>query len=323
MDDRAEIMNGSSLTVREGQVAIFTKDGKIADVFAPGRYRLETRNLPVLTTLMNWNKGFNSPFKCDVYFVKTTQFTGQKWGTANPFTMRDADFGVIRIRGFGTYSFKVNDARLFMLELLGSKGEFTTASLNDYLRSIITSNISDIIAGSKFSAIDLASKLTEFNEIARTSLQAKFNSLGMELVKLVVENISFPENVEKAIDERASLGVMGDKMGSFVQMQQAQAMRDAAKNTGSIGTMFGMGMMGGAGNMMSGNMAGGMAMNQARDTAGGLGGGFCTGCGAQTKPGAKFCHGCGAKQNAGGGCSKCGTALKAGAKFCAECGTKA
>jgi len=321
MTDRAEIMNGSSLTVREGQVAIFCKDGRIADVFAPGRYKLETKNLPVLTSLMSWNKGFNSPFKCDVYFINTTQFSGQKWGTSNPFTIRDKDFGMIRIRGFGSYSFRVADAKLLMIEMLGSKPNFTTADISEHLRSIITSNITDIIADSKYGALDLSSKLTQFNEIARTALQNKFfGPIGLTLSTFVVENISFPENVEKAIDERSGVGIMNDKMGSYVAMQQAQAMRDAAKNSGSIGTMFGMGMMGGMGGMVGGNPNGGFgAMNQAQDKPAG---GFCSKCGTGLQPGAKFCGGCGEKQGGGSGCGKCGAAVKPGAKFCPECGNK-
>lgn len=321
MTDRVEIMSGSQLIVREGQVAIFVKEGRVADVFSPGRYKLETRNMPILTSLLNWNKGFNSPFKAEVYYVTTTQFSGQKWGTSNPFTMRDAEFGVIRIRGFGTYSFKITDPKLFMLELLGSKGEFTIDKIQDHLRSIITSNISDIIAGSKFSAIDLSSKLTEFNEIAKTSLQARFNAIGMTLVSMIVENISFPAEVEKAIDERSSLGIMSDKMGTYVQMQQAKAMRDVANNPGMAGTFMGVGMMG---NMMGGAAGGNMAMNTARDaSSGGLGGSkFCTKCGAGIKTGAKFCAECGAKQGEDNICGKCKSPVKPGAKFCPECGNK-
>jgi membrane protease subunit (stomatin/prohibitin family) len=324
MDDRAEIMNGSQLIVREGQVAVFTKEGRIADVFAPGRHVLNTRNMPILTTLMNWGTGFNSPFKCDVYFVNTTQFTGQKWGTSNPFTMRDADFGMIRIRGFGSYSFRVSDAKLLMIEMLGSKPNFTTQDIQEHLRSIITSNISDIIAGSKYSAIDLSSKLTQFNEIARTALQSKyFDPIGLTLSAFVVENISFPENVEKAIDERSSVGIMSDKMGSFVAMEQARAMRDAAQNPGGMGMMFGMGMMGGGG-----PMGGFGPMNQAQDRPSNIGqqsggGGFCSKCGAGLKSGAAFCSGCGQKQGGGSTCSKCNAGLKSGSRFCAKCGTAA
>ena len=298
MNDRVEIMNGSQLVVREGQVALFVKEGRLADVFAPGRHKLNTPNLPILTSIMNWNKGFNSPFKCVVYFINTTQFTGQKWGTANPFTMRDPEFGVIRIRGFGTYNFKVVDPKMLLLELLGARNEFTVSNIKEKLRSLITSSISDIIANSKYSAIDLSTKLKDFNVIARDALQPKFNNIGLQLTVFVVENISFPEEVERAIDSRSSVGILNDKMGSFVAMQQAQAMRDMANNPSGFGGGM-MGMMG------MGMMGGNMAMNNVQDTNPGSGlatsntppasgGGFCSNCGtARAGTDARFCGNCG------------------------------
>jgi len=317
MDDRAEIMNGSTLVVREGQTAIFVKDGKIADIYAPGRYKLTTANMPILTTLMSWSTGFNSPFKCEVYYVNTTIFTGQKWGTANPFTMRDKDFGMIRIRGFGTYNFKVLDPKMLMVSLLGSRGEFTTANIREKLRSIITSNISSIIASSNYSAIDLATKLQDFNKIARDQLNPKFNAVGFDLTLLVVENISFPEEVERAIDSRSSVGVMSDKMGSFVAMQQANAMRDMANNPSGFGGAFmGIGMMGG---MMGG---GGMAMNQAQDAPPQPKAPAtkpCQKCQVPMPKAANFCGQCGTQQAAARHCTQCGT--KAKGKFCGQCGT--
>jgi membrane protease subunit (stomatin/prohibitin family) len=319
MNDRVEIMNGSSLTVRQGQVAIFMKDGRIADVFAPGRYKLSTQNLPVLTTIMNWTKGFNSPFKADVYFVETTQFTAQKWGTTNPFTMRDKDFGTIRVRGFGKYAFRVTDAKLFMQTMTGSKKEFTTEMIGEHLRGIILSKFTDIIASSGYSAIDLASKKTQFNEIARVSLATDFEAIGLALMTFVVENLSFPEEVEKAIDKSSSLGILGHQMHNYTAMAQADALRDAAKNPGMAGTMMGVGLLGAMGqNIAAGTMAN--AQQPARPAAAG-GKRFCTDCGGELKPGARFCSTCG-KQQPSGGCAGCGAKLKPNAKFCAECGQK-
>jgi membrane protease subunit (stomatin/prohibitin family) len=313
MDSRAEIMNGSSLTVREGQAAIFMKDGRIADVFAPGRYKLHTANLPVLTSIMSWNKGFNSPFKCDVYFVETTQFAGQKWGTTNPFTMRDKEFGIIRVRGYGKYSFRITDAKLFMQTMAGSKREFTTLMIGDHLKGLILSKLTDVIADSGYSAIDLASKLTQFNEIARKALNEDFEQIGMALMSFVVENLSFPDEVEKAIDQSSSLGILGGQMHNYTKMAQADAMRDAAKNPGMAGTMFGMGVMGGLGAQVAAGVNNSQPDGAKR---------FCTECGGYTlNPNAKFCPECG-KPFAKGGCPKCGAKNKPGAKFCADCGTK-
>jgi len=322
MNDRAEIMNGSQLIVREGQVAIFMKYGRIADVFAPGKYKLQTANLPVLTSIMNWNKGFNSPFKCDVYYVETTQFAGQKWGTTNPFTMRDKDFGVIRVRGFGKYSFRVTDAKLFMQTMAGSKKEFTTEMITDHLRGIIISKMTDVIAESGYSAIDLASKLTNFNSVAQASLKVDFEAIGLALMTFVVENLSFPEEVEKAIDKSSSLGVLGGQMHNYTAMAQADALRSAAANPGMGGTMFGMGVMGGLGQNMG--MFGGQQQQpqQPQRPAPQAGGNFCSQCGHQNQQGAKFCANCGNKKMATGGGCACGAKIKPGAKSCGECGTK-
>jgi len=288
MTDRAEIMNGSSLTVREGQVAVFMKDGRIADVFAPGRYKLHTANLPILTSLMSWSKGFNSPFKCDVYFIETSQFSGQKWGTSNPFAMRDKDFGIIRVRGYGKYSFRVTDAKLFMQTFAGSKREFTTEAVGEHVRGIILSELTGIIAGSGLSAIDLSSSLLKLNEICLKELKDDFERIGLALVSFVVENLSFPEDVEKAIDKSSSLGILGGQMGNYQKMAAADAMRDAAKNPGMTGTMFGMGVAGTLGGMMAG-VAG-------SSSGGGGGAKFCQNCGAPiTNPNAKFCPECGVK----------------------------
>lgn len=319
MESRAEIINGSSLTVREGQVAILCKDGKIADIFAPGRHKLSTANLPVLTSVMSWGKGFRSPFVCDVFFVNTSLLTGNKWGTQNPFTMRDAEFGVIRVRSFGIYNFRVVDPRLVMVNLLGGGADFNADNIVVKLRSIITSNLSNIIASSKYSAIDLATKLQDFSVIARKQLDDGFRTIGFELQLLVVENISFPPEVERVIDSRSSIGVLDGKMGSFVAMQQAQALRDMANNpAGFGGAMMGVGMMG--------NMGGqNMAMNSAQDEKPpqlkkrAAKAPKCSACKAVLVKGARFCAECGASQ-ASGRCSDCKEKLKPGARFCSGCG---
>jgi len=322
MNDRAEIMNGSSLTVREGQVAIFMKDGRIADVFAPGRYKLTTANLPVLTSIMSWAKGFNSPFKCDVYYVETTQFKGQKWGTPNPITMRDKEFGMVQIRGFGKFSFRVTDAKLFMQTMSGSKREFKTTDIDEHLRGIIVSTITDVLADSKYSAIDLASKLTQFNEIAKASLEKHFTNIGLALMIFVIENINFPEEIDKAIKQSVSLGILGGQMHNYTAKAKADALQSAAQNPGMAGTMFGMGVMGGLGQQAFGGPGMGMGMGVAAQNQQSAGAKrFCPECGGSIlKENAKFCPDCGKKL--GDGCPKCGATVKPDAKFCPECGTK-
>ena len=289
MDGR-QIQYGSKLTVRESQVAIFLNKGKIADIFGPGMYALQTSNLPIFTQLMSWGHGFKSPFYADVYFVNTKQFTNQRWGTSNPITMRDKDFGTIRIRGYGNYAFRVSNPELFMKELLGTNSTFSTEDIDSYLKSIIVSSISDTIAESKISALDLASNLLEFSSVATETLSSTFANLGLELTKLIIENISFPEEVEKAIDQRSSLGVLSDKIDTFVKYQSANALRDAANNEGAggFGAQLGSGIA--FGEMMKN------AFNsepQQTEVQGDVK--FCPKCGAKNARTSKFCTECGEK----------------------------
>ena len=315
--DGRQIQYGSKLTVRASQVAVFLNKGKIADIFGPGMYTLQTSNLPILTQLMSWGYGFKSPFYADVYFINTKQFTNQRWGTSNPITMRDKDFGTIRIRGYGNYAFKVENPETFLKELSGTNSEFTTEDISSYLKGIIVSSISDTIAESKISALDIASNLIEFSKVAGESLAETFAGLGLKLTKLVIENISFPEEVEKAIDTRSSMGVLSDKMDTFVKYQSANAIRDAAKNEGigGLGTQLGAGAA--LGEMMRQSMTQSSAPAQADDDAK-----FCPSCGAKNPKAAKFCVECGGKLAQKGKCPKCGAEVSGKSKFCPECGEK-
>jgi len=316
MDGR-EIMWGSKLTVRESQVAVFLNKGKIADVFGPGMYTLQTSNLPILTQIMSWGYGFKSPFYADVYFVNTKQFTNQRWGTSNPITMRDKDFGTIRLRGYGNYAFKVDNAELFLKELFGTNSTFTTDDIASYLKSIIVSSISDTIAESKISALDIASNLIEFSKVATETLSESFSNLGLKLTKLVIENISFPEEVEKAIDTRSSMGVLSDKMDTFVKYQSANAIRDAAKNQGTtgVGTQLGTGLA--LGEIMKESIKSTSKSENANTDVK-----YCPSCGVANPKGAKFCVECGGKLSEKGKCPKCGAEVSAKSKFCPECGEK-
>ncbi len=314
LTDRDEIMNSSSLVVRPSQVALFVHKGQVADVFGPGTYKLSTENIPFLTKLLSLPTGFNSRIKAEVYFVNTKQIVGQKWGTQNPVMMRDADFGNVRIRAFGVYSFKVDDAKVFMEEVFGSNEVFKAEDISEQLKPLLVQGVSDSIAESKISALDLAANYKEFSKTITDCTQPEFEKLGLKLVSMVIENISLPTEVEEALDERTKMGVMEDKMGTFTQYQAAKALRDAAQNEGG-GNMAGIGVGLGAGVSMGQTFANALTTeNKPKEKAE-----TCIKCGAKLKTGAKFCPECGAKQ--ANSCPKCGASISAKDKFCPECGT--
>ena len=317
--DGDQIMYGSKLTVRESQVAIFVNKGQIADVFMPGLYTLSASNLPILTKLLSLPYGFKSPFYAEVYYVNTKQFTNQKWGTSNPITMRDKEFGTIRLRGYGSYSFKVENAELFLKEVFGTNASYQTEDIEQYLKSMLVSNISDTIAESKIGALDLASNLGEFNKLAKEKLTEDFAQLGLKLVNLIIENVSFPEEVEKAIDQRSSMGVLKDTMDTYIKYQTAKAIPEAAKNTGigGIGANLGAGLA--VGEMVRDSIKSATAEKPKAEVAKKV----CPECGTEIRATAKFCPECGHKFVAEKKvCPDCGTEMKGTAKFCPECGRK-
>ena len=316
-----DIMMGAQLTVRESQVAVFMNEGQIADVYNPGRHELATANMPIMTALKSWKFGFNSPFKADVFFVNTRQFLDLKWGTANPVMMRDSDFGVIRLRAYGIYSFRVKDPVLFLKEVFGTNGLFSVSGVEGQFKRVIVSSLSDAIAESKIPALDLAANYSELGSLTLKALQPTAQAMGLELTSFVVENISLPEEVEKTMDRRTSMGVLGD-LGRYTQYQAAEAMREAANNPGG-GSMAGMGVGMGAGAMMGQMFT--QSMHQAPQTPPAqqvqTSNAACVRCGAVIAPNAKFCPECGASQVAPK-CVGCGAALPPGTKFCPECGAK-
>lgn len=240
-----EIKMGAQLIVRENQVAIFINEGEVADIFKPGRYELSTQNLPILTTLRGWKYGFQSPFKAEVYFFNTRLFSDLKWGTSNPVMMRDAEFGMIRIRAFGTYAIKISDPKAFFNTVVGTQGLTTTDDILGQLRSSIVSHFSDILGESKIAALDLASSYRELSQLAQKELAPFFAGYGLDLARFVIDNISLPEEVEAAIDQRTKLGVLGDKLHQYAQMQTAESIKVAAANPGGIagaGVGLGAGM---------------------------------------------------------------------------------
>ena len=314
LQNREEIMNSSTLVVRESQVALFVHKGEIADVFGPGTYKLTTENIPFLTKLLSLPTGFNSRIKAEIYYVNTKQFLGQKWGTQNPIMMRDADFGSIRLRGYGTFSYKVDDAKTFMREVFGTNNVYKVSDLSDQCKSILIQNISDAIGESGVSALDLVANYKEISAKILECSASEFERMGLKLCQVVVENLSLPEEVEKALDERSKLGILGDKMGTYAQYQAAQAMRDAASNPSS-GNLAGLGVGLGAGAHVGSLFANSVA--SAKDETPKS---KCVKCGASIAKNTKFCPECGASQNIK--CPKCGENVSSGAKFCANCGEK-
>ncbi|RPI76976.1 MAG: SPFH domain-containing protein [Planctomycetaceae bacterium] len=250
-----EIKQGAQLIVRPGQMAVFVHRGQLADVFEPGNYELKTENLPILSTLQGWKYGFNSPFRSEVYFVATRQVTDLKWGTPNPIMLRDADFGPIRLRAFGTYALKCVDPRALLKELVGTDSVLNSDEIGELMRSIILSALADMLGSSKIAALDLASNYRDLGEQLRKSVVERVDDeYGLDVPILNIVNISLPEEVEKAIDTRSSIGVIGD-LGRYQQFQMGKAITMAAENpSGGASAGVGLGMGFGMANQMASQM---------------------------------------------------------------------
>ena len=324
LTDRDEIMTSSTLVVRESQVAIFVHKGVVADVFNAGTYKLSTENIPVLTKILSLPTGFETPIKAEVYYVNTKQFSGQKWGTQNPIIMRDVDFDNISLRGYGTYSFKVTDAVLFMKEVFGTNSSFTTSEVAERFRPNILQGISDAIAESKVGILDLAQNYREISNKVCDVTKEELSHYGLSITSVVIENLSVTEESQKIITEsaqmkgkRRGIEMIEDKLGSYTQFQAAEALRESANNPNG-NNMTGIGVGLGAG-VTIGNVFGNalstqnpIVKNQNDDMV------ACVKCGAKIKKGAKFCPECGEKQSLS--CPKCGASITPNTKFCPECG---
>ncbi|HEY3322766.1 MAG TPA: SPFH domain-containing protein [Planctomycetota bacterium] len=247
-----EIKNGAKLVVREGQAAVFIREGQLADVMRPGTYTLDTKNLPILSTLLGWKYGFESPFKCEVYFITTRLFSDLKWGTPNPIMMRDQDFGVVRLRAFGSYAIKITDPGLFLKDIVGTDGLFETSEISNYLRDMLIQSFTTALASAKVPALDLASNYKEIGASLTTAITNDFAQHGLTLNRFLISNISVPPEVEAALDKRSEMGAIGD-LNRFTQFQVANSIPDAAKNPGGLA---GAGMGLGAGMLMGNQMAG-------------------------------------------------------------------
>ncbi|MCR8722878.1 SPFH domain-containing protein [Frigidibacter sp. ROC022] len=247
-----EIKYGAKLTVREGQAAVFVHEGQLADVFTPGLYMLETNNMPIMTSLQHWDHGFQSPFKSEIYFVNTTRFNDQKWGTKNPIICRDPEFGMVRLRSFGTYSMRVSDPGRFLQEIVGTDGEFTSDEVSYQIRNIIVQEFSRVAASSGIPVLDMAANTADFAKIVTEAIKPAIAAYGLSIPEFYVENISLPEEVEKVMDKRTSMGIVGD-MGKYMQFNAAEAVGQPG---GAAGGAMATGMGAGMGMAMGGAMAG-------------------------------------------------------------------
>ena len=236
------IKYGAKLTVREGQSAVFVNEGQLADIFGPGLYELQTNNMPILTTLQHWDHGFQSPFKAEVYFVNTTRFNDQKWGTMNPIMCRDPEFGPVRIRAYGTYSMRVTDPGKFLKEIVGTDGEFTSDEVSDQIRNIIVQQLSQVLAGSKIPVLDMAANAHDLGKTIVGDIEPAIAAYGLALPEFYIENISLPQEVEKVLDKRTSMGIVGD-MNKYMQFNAAEGLSQPNSAMGAtMGAAMGAGM---------------------------------------------------------------------------------
>lgn len=307
-----EFRLGSQLVVRESQAAIFFRDGKALDVFTAGRHTLSTNNIPILSELFKIPFGGKSPFRAEVYFVSLREFIDMKWGTPQPILFRDTDLGMVRLRAFGTYSMQIADPQLFVNKIVGQQGFYDTGQIQDYLRNTIIQNLTTILGQMMTSILDLPAQFNNIASATRAAVLSEFTNIGLQMRGFQLTSVTPPEEVQKFIDQRSSMGALGN-MNQYMQFQTAQAIRDAANNPGEAGSAQGAGLGAGLGMGMGMSMAeqmrqsmqGGQQNQQnqgggqpaAPQSGGGGGGGakFCPECGQPVTPGAKFCQNCGHK----------------------------
>ncbi|MBV9182088.1 MAG: SPFH domain-containing protein [Acidobacteria bacterium] len=302
MQDR-EIQNGGKLTVRDSQMAVFVNEGKIADVLGPGLYTLNTQTLPILTYLLNWDKAFKSPFKSDVYFFSTRLQTNQHWGTPNPITIRDKEFGAIRLRAFGIYTYHIADPKVVYEKLSGTRDIYSVTDLEGQLRNTIIGRMTDTFANSQVPFLDMAANQVVLSDKLADQLKPAFVQLGLSLDSFVVENLSLPDELQKILDQRISMNMVGD-MGRYTQFEVAQSIPVAAANEGGgaagIGAGLGAGVAMGQAMMdalkKAGSSAGEAAVAGAGAPSAGTETKFCLNCGKPIPKVSKFCSECGHAQ---------------------------
>jgi membrane protease subunit (stomatin/prohibitin family) len=303
-----EIQSGAQLTVRESQRALFVNEGRAADQFAPGLHTLLTANLPLLTNLQNWDKAFQSPFKSDVYFFSTRSQTGQRWGTQQPITIRDREFGAVRLRAFGMYAFRVADPAVFQAKVGATDAAYTVAQIDPALRNAILSGFTAAFANAQVPFLDMAANQAQLGEQIAAAVQPAFEQLGLALESFTVENLSLPDELQKRLDERISMNMLGD-LRQYTQFQAAQSIPIAAANTGGMaGLAAGIGAGVGLGGIVSDAMRGATGAGAGAAAGGAAAGGAAAGAAPAATGDTKFC-------------TNCGTSLPAPAKFCSGCGS--
>ncbi len=236
-----EIKYGAKLTVRESQVAVFVNEGEIADIFSPGIYELKTANMPILTTLQHWDHAFESPFKAEIYFFNLRRFVDLKWGTKNPLMLRDKEFGPVRVRAFGTYTVRIDDPETFLREIVGTDGYFTVDEMSNQLRNLIVSRFAGIVGQSGIPVLDMAANYEQMSQFIDEKIAPEFQAYGLELTKLLIENISLPSKVEEALDKRTGMGLVGN-LDDYLKYQSAEAFTASGGTASAAGEAMGMGM---------------------------------------------------------------------------------
>jgi membrane protease subunit (stomatin/prohibitin family) len=291
-----EIENGGQLTVRETQMAAFINEGKIADVFGPGLHTLNTRNLPILTDLMNWSKDFESPFKSDVYFFSTRLQIDQKWGTATPVTIRDKEYGAVRLRAFGNYAYRIADPHVFFTQVSGTRQQYLATDLENQLRTMIVERMAGVFATSDVTFLDMAANQSALAAKIADAMKPGFSTLGLELDQFVVESISLPDDLQKVLDQRIGMGMVGD-VGRLTQFEAAESLEEAAQNPGGTAGMgVGIGAAAAMAQAMMGQVPSAAAPSAAASAPAATGSRFCIECGKPMPAGAKFCPECGKHQ---------------------------
>jgi membrane protease subunit (stomatin/prohibitin family) len=297
-----EIKNGAKLTVRESELAMFVNEGRIADIFQPGLYTLSTNNLPILTDLLNWAKDFESPFKADVYFFSTHLQIDQKWGTATPITFRDKEFGAIRLRSYGIYSYRIADPRTFFKQISGTRQSYFAYELEDQLRNTIVARMTDIFANSGMQYLDMTANETALGQRIFEEMKPSFTAFGLELTQFVVENISLPDELQRSLDQRIGMNIVGD-LDKYTQFAAAQSMSIAAANNGGAGIGMGLGAGAAVAQVMATHLQTTDAGAPSKLRLGGVAATdspaatkFCISCGHSIPQAASFCPDCGKPQ---------------------------